>query len=318
MKYLNFINVVDNIVKSQQIFHSILEGNEAQTRWFLIDPLILDGWGFNRSDVIVEYSISQQYRVNKYDKLDYCILVENTPKILIEAKSLGINVFDKYAQLESYFNRILREHDYSINGLVGILTDGDLYLFYTNSSIDKMDDKPFYTIRLSGAEDLEKNKLLQYSKSNLLNKEIKVISSDEVFDLFTWYRIDTIESAIDYFKAQDIDVVINSVSLNGRIHRGIKTFKQLYKSIIKEINNLKPDFIYTLGQQELKDSNGTISNLQFSLNYINSSEFLFKTKYGDVHISMPTSDKGCIDRIIKLVKLSNFGLHNISVELSKK
>ena len=78
---MNFIDLIDNIVKTQQVFHSILEGNEAQTRWMLIDPLILEGLGYSREDIIVEYSLENRDS-DKYNKLDYSIIVNNKPKLL--------------------------------------------------------------------------------------------------------------------------------------------------------------------------------------------------------------------------------------------
>ena len=61
MKHLNFIDFVDNLVKTQQVFHSILEGNEAQTRWLLIDPMLLQGLGYSREDIIVEYKATPNF-----------------------------------------------------------------------------------------------------------------------------------------------------------------------------------------------------------------------------------------------------------------
>ena len=164
---MNFIDLIDNIVKTQQVFHSILENNEAQTRWMLIDPLILEGLGYSREDIIVEYSLENRDS-DKYNKLDYSIIVNNKPKLLVEAKSLGVNLYEKYSQLEEYFLSILNRYSYDNSELIGILTDGDKYLFYTNKvRDDKMDKLPFYTIQLSISEDIERKKLLNYSKVNI-------------------------------------------------------------------------------------------------------------------------------------------------------
>ena len=316
---MNFINVIEKIVKSQQIFHSILEGNEAQTRWQLIDTLVLDGWGFDRKDVIVEYSIEQEGRLSRYNKVDYCILLNKEPRLLIEAKSLGVELFDKYSQLKSYFDRIVCEYDYAYQYLIGVLTDGDLYLFFTNTDSQEMDNEPFYSIRLSSSEDFERNKLLAYSKSSLLDvgKKVDLIISDEEYEFNTLYRIDNINSVIDYFKSKDYNVGIDTVSINGVVKRNIKSFKALYKEIIKMVNNLRPSLLFELANNELANANKTISNLQFSLNKISSSDFKYNTNYGIVYISMPNSEKGIIDRIVNLIKISGFGMHNLSLSLKE-
>ena len=159
MKHLNFIDFVDNLVKTQQVFHSILEGNEAQTRWLLIDPMLLQGLGYSREDIIVEYNLENK-NADRYNKLDYSVLIGNKPKLLVEAKSLGINLYEKYAQLEEYFMTVLGRYSFEKSELIGVLTDGDKYLFYTNSlNENRMDKRPFYTIQLSVSEDFEKQKL---------------------------------------------------------------------------------------------------------------------------------------------------------------
>ena len=130
---MNFIDFIDDLVKTQQVFHSVLEGNEAQTRWMLIDPFILDGLGYSREDIIVEYNMEKVNRVSRYEKVDYSVLIENKPKLLVEAKSLGVNLYEKYNQLADYFNNVLNRYTFENSELIGILTDGDKYLFYTNS-----------------------------------------------------------------------------------------------------------------------------------------------------------------------------------------
>ena len=74
---MSFIDLIDRIVQTSDVCRSILEGNEAQTRWILIDSLLLDGLGYNRNDIQVEFSLDSEERVNRYDKLDYCVLLNN-------------------------------------------------------------------------------------------------------------------------------------------------------------------------------------------------------------------------------------------------
>ena len=212
MGHLNFIDFIDDLVRTQQVFHSILEGNEAQTRWMLIDPLLLEGLGYSRNDIIVEYSLENK-NADKYNKLDYSILVNNKPKLLVEAKSLGVDLFDKYSQLEEYFMAILKRYSFEKAELIGILTDGDKYLFYTNSmNEDRMDKRPFYTIQLSVSEDFEKQKLLVYSKSNISKRSF--IKSDEEYELGVSYRIDMVDNVFNYFESQGIDIEIN-IGISG-------------------------------------------------------------------------------------------------------
>lgn len=316
---LSFIELIENIIQTQNICRDILEGNEAQTRWMLIDPLLLDGLGYSRNDIIVEFSIDTDNRVSRYNKLDYSILINNEPKLLVEAKSLGVNLYDKYNQLEEYFNKVLDRGNYGLKNLIGILTDGDLYLFYTNTKFNnKMDKNPFYTIRLSVSEDFEKSKLLQYSKSNLLNNyQSLLLDSDEEYELYVPYRIDMLDGVYSYFLSKNINVGIDKVYLKGRLQK-IGNFRSLYKNIIKEIDFYNPDLLYYLARQEDINSNGKISNLKFSCYYINSTNIDYQVKQGKIYISLPTTRNGMIDRIVYLAQISGYGTHNILISLKEK
>jgi len=317
---LNFIELIDRIVQTSNVCRSILEGNEAQTRWLLIDTLLLDGLGYNRSDIQVEFSLDNEERVNRYDKLDYCVLLNNKPKLLIEAKSLGVDLFEKYSQLERYFNAVQKMYDYNQKELIGCLTDGDLYLFYTDTlECGKIDCEPFFTIKLSISEDCERLKLLEYSKENVNRKvNTDIITSEEVYELYTPYRIDVIENVFNYFKSQSQEVDIDSVWLKGRLVKGIKNFRKLYKHLISEVNKLKPDLLYSLALQEDIQENGKIANTKFSCKPINSTNIEFETKSGKVYITVPDTNIGIIERINYLVKKSGYGIHNIVLSLGNK
>lgn len=315
---MNFIDVIDNIIKMQTSYHSILEGNEAQTRWMLIDPFILDGLGYTRSDIIVEFNINKEDRVNRYSKLDYCILVNSIPRILIEAKSLGIPLFDKVSQLEEYFNYVLSTGEYQYRGLFGVLTDGDIYLFYTNSiNKDKMDAVPFYNIRLSDTEETELKRLLEYHKDNIMNIcDYSLLLNDEEYDLVEPYRIDNVENVYNYYSSKGIDLKIESVYLRGK-KKKIDSFRTLYKTILKEVDILKPDLLYYLAKQEDISSNGIIGSSNFSCSHINSTEVQYKTSTGVIYISFPKNRAMLIDRIIYLVDLSGYGRHNVLINLKE-
>lgn len=315
---MNFIEVIENIVKTQTSYHSILEGNEAQTRWMLIDPFILDGLGYARSDIIVEFNINKEDRINRYSKLDYCILVNSIPRILIEAKSLGIPLFDKVSQLEEYFNYVLSTGEYQFRGLFGILTDGDIYLFYTNSiNKNKMDTVPFYNIRLSDTEDTELKRLLEYHRDNIVNIcDYSLLLNDEEYDLVESYRIDNVENVYNYYLSKNIDLRIDSVYLKGKIRR-IDSFRTLYKTILKEVDILNPELLYYLAKQEDIASTGIIGSSNFSCSHINSTEIQYKTSTGIVYISLPKNRAMLIDRIIYLVDLSGYGRHNVLINLKE-
>ena len=75
----------------------------------------MDFLGFSRDDVRTEYSVDSDTRVSKYDSLDYCIMLNNKPTLLVEAKSLGTNLFSFVGQLKDYYDRLYKDGNYVIN-----------------------------------------------------------------------------------------------------------------------------------------------------------------------------------------------------------
>ena len=301
-------------MKTQQVFHSILEGNEAQTRWMLIDPMLIEGLGYSRNDIIVEYNLENKY-ADRYNKLDYSILLNNKPKLLVEAKSLGVNLYEKYSQLDEYFSTVLKRYTFNKSELIGVLTDGDKYLFYTNSlNENKMDKHPFYTIQLSISEDFEIQKLLGFHKNNILKQ--KMVKSDEEYELGVSYRIDMVDNVLNYFESQGIDAKIEKVYFRGRIVK-IKSLRTLYRELIKWVDVQNPGLLYMLASQEDFENNGKISSTKFSLSHINSTEIVYKTSMGDIYITIPSSRNALIDRIVYLAREGNFGVQNILITFGK-
>lgn len=319
---INFVTLIDKLVEMQSKNHSILEGNEAQTRWMLIDPLLLDGLGFNREDIIVEYSIDTENRIGVYSKVDYSIMIENQPKMIVESKSLGVDIYNHHSQLKDYFENLLEKYCFDFKSLIGILTDGDLYLFYTNSlNKDKMDDKPYFILRLSQSDDVERLKLLNYSKINIENhREIFLEDEEKDYKLKTSYRIDMVNDVYNYlmsqFSGDGSKIVIDKVYLKGRLYK-IKSFIEIYMALLNEINALKPYFLYNLALEEDMERNKNISSSKFSLEVINSKDRIIKTKSGDVHIGIPVNQNNLIERIVYLVKVSNYGMANVLISFSK-
>lgn len=318
---INFLSLIDKLVNLQKVNHSIIEGNEAQTRWMLIDPLLLNGLGYDREDIIVEYSIDNDSRVGVYTKVDYSIMINNQPKIIVESKSLGVDIYSHHSQLKDYFNNLLDKYSYDFKSLIGILTDGDLYLFYTNSvNVDKMDDKPYFTIRLSQSEDNERLNLLNYSKINMLNQnEVFIEEEEKDYKLKTSYRIDIVNDVYNYFMSQCISgekIVIDKVYLKGRLFK-IKSFIEIYMTLLNEINALKPNFLYNMALNEDLQRNKNISSAKFSLETINAKDKIIKTKAGDVHIGIPVNNNNLIERIVYLVTVSNYGMANVLISFNK-
>lgn len=158
---------------------------EEATKNALIMPFIqaLGYDVFNPFEVIPEYTCD--IGTKKGEKIDYAIMQNNEPIILVECKHNNIN-------LDLYDNQLLRYYHVS-KAKFGILTNGIQYRFYTDlEEANKMDEKPFLEVNLLDIKDSQYEELKKFHKSyfdidNIVNsaselkytKELKHIIQEE-------------------------------------------------------------------------------------------------------------------------------------------
>lgn len=135
--------------------------DEATTKNSLILPM-LQILGHNIYDVnefVLEMVADN--RSNGQEKVDYAILYQYNPVIMIEAKRLNEDLIKHRGQLRRYFNS-------SINTKAGILTNGVIYEFFSDFQHENiMDDVPFYTFNLLNFTEQDINMLNNFTKCNL-------------------------------------------------------------------------------------------------------------------------------------------------------
>lgn len=131
---------------------------EAIKTAFVMPFLIALGYDvFNPLEIVPEYTCD--IGIKKGEKIDYAILKDSCPIILIECKHWGENLNIHSGQLLRYFH--------VSKAKFGILTNGIEYKFYTDlESPNKMDEKPFLTINLTNMKDSDVEELKKFEKSN--------------------------------------------------------------------------------------------------------------------------------------------------------
>lgn len=131
---------------------------EEATKNALIMPFInaLGYDVFNPLEVVPEMTCD--IGTKKGEKIDYAILSDGNPIILIECKhwKQDLNLHDN--QLIRYFN--------VSNAKFGVLTNGIVYKFFTDlQEPNKMDSKPFLEVNLSNIKDSQIEELKKFHKS---------------------------------------------------------------------------------------------------------------------------------------------------------
>ena len=111
---------------------------------------------FNPVEVVPEYTCD--IGTKKGEKIDYAIMKDNAPMILVECKHWG-------QDLTLHDNQLLRYFHVS-PAKFGVLTNGIVYRFYTDlETSNKMDEKPFLEVNLSDLKESHVEELKKFHKS---------------------------------------------------------------------------------------------------------------------------------------------------------
>ena len=132
---------------------------EEATKMSMIVPFFqLLGYDvFNPSEFCPEYTAD--VGIKKGEKVDYAILINGAPEILIECKWCGEALTKHGSQLFRYFG--------VTSAKFAILTNGLIYQFFTDlDETNKMDLTPFLEINLENIKDAQINELKKFTKEN--------------------------------------------------------------------------------------------------------------------------------------------------------
>lgn len=133
---------------------------EEATKQSLILPFFqLLGYDvFNPLEFCPEFDAD--YGIKKGEKVDYAIIIDNEPLILIEAKSISENLDKHGSQLFRYFS--------TTKAKFGVLTNGIKYRFFTDlEENNKMDQRPFFEIDILNISESQIKYLENFKKDAL-------------------------------------------------------------------------------------------------------------------------------------------------------
>jgi predicted type IV restriction endonuclease len=135
--------------------------NEDATKMALIAPF-LQALGydiFNPMEVKPEFSADLPGINKKDERVDYAVLENGEPKILVEAKSYSTDLKNaEMGQLSRYFH--------ATKARIGILSNGRVFQFFSDlDDKNKMDAKPFAEIDLFDLQSAPLDQIKQLSKS---------------------------------------------------------------------------------------------------------------------------------------------------------
>ena len=227
---------------------------EEATKNALIMPFLnILGYNvFDPAEVVPEFTAD--HGTKKGEKVDYAIIKDGKPSILIECKCINSNLNNEQAsQLFRYFS--------VTDAKVGILTNGIVYRFFSDlDSPNKMDDKPFLEINLLEIKEPHIGEIKRFTKESfdpdgLASAAIELKYVKEIKQILAEELTDPSEEFVKYFAKQ---VYPGQLNKNAREKFSPLTKKALNQFINDIINErLKSAMAEEVPSLKSDDGNGS-------------------------------------------------------------
>lgn len=154
---MDFIDQLKQFAKRVESLKSTIQTEEATKTAIIMPFFAMLGYDvFNPQEFIPEFTAD--VGIKKGEKVDYAIMMNDHPAILIECKSISENLDRHDSQLFRYFG--------TSEAKFAILTNGIFYRFYTDlENPNKMDEDPFLTINILDIRDHQVPELKKFCKT---------------------------------------------------------------------------------------------------------------------------------------------------------
>ena len=156
------MDFIDDVRTRSRRFQARIEhlDTEEATKTALIMPFIqMLGYSiFDPTEVVPEFTAD--FGSKRGEKVDYALMQNGDPVVLIEAKKHGSNLrVEQESQLFRYFS--------ATTARFGILTDGIAYRFYSDLDEPReMDKRPFFEFNMLDFTDVQVEQLKQFHKDS--------------------------------------------------------------------------------------------------------------------------------------------------------
>ena len=217
--------------RTQQLKSQLI--TEESTKTSLIMPFfqMLGYYIFNPLEFCPEYTAD--VGIKKGEKVDYAILKDGNPVILIECKSCNETLDKHSSQLFRYFG--------TTSAKFCILTNGIVFQFFTDlEEVNKMDLTPFLEINFENLKDYQINELKKFRKTDFDSDRITSTASNLKY---TSLIKDFLQQQIDDPNDDFVKYVTGNVYDGPKTQKILEQFSPLVKksfaSLINELVNKK-------------------------------------------------------------------------------
>lgn len=248
---------INELSERIKLLRDSVQTEEATKHSFVMPFIGMLGYDiFNPMIVIPEFTADISKK--KGEKVDYAIMQDGKPLILIEVKHHLENLDKHSTQLERYYT--------VTDCKFGILTNGIEYRFFSDMDKEnKMDMKPFLVINLLDIKEREIKEIERFTLNNLdIDKILNMANKQKyVTQIKQIFKKETIEPSDDFAKlfATRLTDKIKTQALVDEFKGYIKTaFSDMVNDMAQDkINSLKSQLSVEIDDND-SSINTTVSN----------------------------------------------------------
>lgn len=229
---MDFIDQVRQFSKRAVGLKDTLQTEEATKTAVIMPFFSMLGYDvFNPEEFTPEFVAD--VGIKKGEKVDYAIMQEGEPVILVEAKWIGEPLLNHDSQLFRYFG--------TTSAKFGILTNGLVYRFYTDlDTPNKMDLKPFLEIDVQNIKETQVSELKKFQKSNFdLEEVINTASELRYSNAFKQKFTEQLQSPSEDFVRFFLIDTYDGVKTQNIIDKFTPVLKKALNQLISEMMNDK-------------------------------------------------------------------------------
>lgn len=229
---MEFIDTIKKLSQRIETLKDSIQTEESTKMSFVVPFFQALGYDvFNPMEFCPEYTAD--VGIKKGEKVDYAIIINNEPIMLIECKSCNESLDKHGSQLFRYFG--------TSSAKFGILTNGIIYRFYTDlDEANKMDLTPFLEINMLDLKENLLSELKKFSKEIFDRDNILSTASDLKYsNLIKDYLKKLLDDPTDDY----VRFILNEVYDGQKSQKVIDKFKPIVKkactAFINDIVNQK-------------------------------------------------------------------------------
>jgi predicted type IV restriction endonuclease len=167
---MEFKDQIKQLGEKVLTYKNQIQTEEATKNAFVMPFIQILGYDlFNPMEVVPEFVTD--YGARNIEKVDYAILKEGQPVLIIECKSWIEDIEKHYTQIHKYFHLT--------KARFALLTNGIQYSFYADLDMpNKMDEKPFLSFDITNIKDQQIKELAKFHKSGFDISSILTTASE--------------------------------------------------------------------------------------------------------------------------------------------